>query len=571
MTPVPLARQPRNIKRGITITSILMLLLFLLSGCNGDPQVQQKADTSKADLDHLIVHAQNIGVPSLMLRTIIDQEAQLSNTNSPLTVFGNQPATNYYSNLAQRYQLLTLQLQGLENQATQQLDHQAFLDIQSLENALAVRQAQNFIEAKTFAGQLAQAQNRLAAAQTPNDYIHISEGAKRSVEALHLMGPAYNTLVSLQQTITQLQKSKLDTTALVQATQDDLQLFRNATKPEDFTQLINQMNAQLQETATFSTEAIPYVGAAKLQQFSAEIDQTKLYGQNVSSFQQRLQADSTALKNASSLAELLKVSAQIDKDIASIQVPMIHGQAIYLLKQFHQEVTHWGSTHQYHDSYDGGIYNLDYEYDQQGIGADADAAVANAESTQSLDDYQAAIDLITNDLVHLKAMEADYSDKTPWNQVHKTDVQLMQHYNITSGRVLVVSLLEQTVRFYQDGKLMRSFQIVSGQYLRPSLPGYWSIILRQHPTVFKSGEPKGSAFWYPPTPIDYAMEYHDQGYFFHDSPWRTYYGQGINFPHYDPQGETFSGNGSHGCINMQPADVAWLYNNTSYGDNVLVY
>ena len=31
-----------------------------------------------------------------------------------------------------------------------------------------------------------------------------------------------------------------------------------------------------------------------------------------------------------------------------------------------------------------------------------------------------------------------------------------------------------------------------------------------------SSEPKGSAFWYPPTDIQYAMEYHDGGYFFHE-------------------------------------------------------
>ena len=156
-------------------------------------------------------------------------------------------------------------------------------------------------------------------------------------------------------------------------------------------------------------------------------------------------------------------------------------------------------------------------------------------------------------------MEADYRDKSSWNQPHAADISLMKHYNVygpSSGAVLVVSLIEQTLRYYNNGKLVRSFLIVTGQYLRPSPPGFWSIILRQHPTQFKSTEPPGSAFWYPPTPIQYAMEYHAGGYFFHDSWWRADYGPGMNFPHSDSSGTTaFNGNGSHGCINMNPNDV----------------
>ena len=172
-------------------------------------------------------------------------------------------------------------------------------------------------------------------------------------------------------------------------------------------------------------------------------------------------------------------------------------------------------------------------------------------------------------------MEADYRDKSSWNQPHAADINMMKHYNVygpSSGAVLVVSLIEQTLRYYNNGKLIRSFLIVTGQYLRPSPPGFWSIILRQHPTQFKSTEPPGSAFWYPPTPIQYAMEYHAGGYFFHDSWWRADYGPGMNFPHSDSSGTTaFNGNGSHGCINMNPNDVQWLYPQIGWGTPVIVY
>ncbi|MFL5654079.1 MAG: L,D-transpeptidase [Ktedonobacteraceae bacterium] len=558
-----------HMRKSILVLSMAMLVMPLLSACSGDPQIQQRADFNKARLDSQLTHAQSIGVPGSMLQPIIHQAEQLNATSAPITLFNHQTATDYYSNLEQRYQMLTVQIRGLEQQATQQLDYQATLDLQDFEGALSQRQAQGFIEAKTFADQLTQDQALLAKARYPKDYIHISNNAKRSTLALRLMGPTYNNLLSLQQVSKQLAASHLDTTALDQEVRNDLQLFRRASKPEDFAQLNDWINAQLQQTTVFSSQAIPYVGALKLKQFSVDIDQVRRYGQDVTTFQQRLTADQAALGRAKSLGDYLKVSAQIDRDIASIQFPMLKAQANYLLKQFHQEVTSWGNAHKYRDSYNGVAYNQDFSYDQQGIGADLDQVV---QSAQTSDDYQAAIDLITNSFTNLKAMEADANDTRPWNQPHSTDLQLMRYYKLTSGQVVVVSLIEQSWRLYQDGKLVKAFQITTGQYERPTPPGLWQVFLRQSPTVFKSSESKDSAFWYPDTPIQYAMEYHEGGYFFHDSWWRVNYGVGTDFPHYDTGGdESFAGNGSHGCINMAPADAKWMYENTGYGLAVLIY
>ncbi len=562
----------RHMRKGIfALVSALMVMLFL-SACGGDPQAQQQASQNKSAFDNEIAHARSIGIPASMLTPIASQAAQLGATNAPLDLFNDQSITSYNSNIAERYQMLTLETKGLETQATQQLDYQASQDLQTLATALAVREGQRYIEARTFANQLTDYQAQLAKAQFPKDYIQISQEARSSTLALHLMEPAYNDLTSLQQVIKQLQNSHLDTTALNLQAQGDLLTFRAATGPGDFSQLIDQINTQLQETTVYSIQALPYVGAAKIKQFSDEINQLKSYGVSTSTFEPRLAADQQALSNARNINDFLKVSAQIDSDTASIQFPLIEGQANYLLKQFHHEVTSWGNTHQYHDAYDGGVYNLDYEYDMQGIGSDADAAV---QSAQTLDDYRSAIDLLNSDFMHLRAMEADFHDGTLWYHQHATDVSLMQHYGVygpNSGQVLVLSLIEQTVRFYNNGKLVRAFQVVTGQYLKPSPPGYWSIFVREHPTEFKSTEPPGSAFWYPPTPIQYAMEYHSGGYFFHDSWWRGIYGPGTNFPHWDPSGTTtFNGNGSHGCINMDPNDVAWLYTQIPWGTPVIVY
>jgi len=561
----------RRASKGVLVLTLAILIMLLLSACGGNPQLQQQVSQNKAALDSAIVHAQSIGIPHTMLQPIISQEAQLSKTNAPIGLLNNQPVNDYYSNLGQRYAMLAVQVNGLISQATQQFDYRASQDLQKLENALAERQAQNFVEARTFAKQLTRYQSELAKAQFPRDYIQISKNALNSTQALHLMGPAFSSLTSLRQVIQQLQASHLDVAALNQQQQNDLQAFRAAATPADFSQLIDLINAQMQETTVYSTQAIPYVGAAKLKQFGADIDLLKHYGQNPAPFQQHLQADQASLSQAKTINDFLKVSAQIDSDTASIQVPLVQGEANYLLNQFHQEVTNWGKTHQYHDPYNGNNYNLDYEYDMQGIGSDADAAV---QSAQTIDDYQSAIDQVNNDFLHLRAMEADYNDKTPSNQPHATDISLMKHYGVygsDAGPVLVVSLLEQTLRYYNNGKLIRSFEIVSGQYQLPSPPGFWSIILREHPTQFKSSEPPGSAFWYPPTPIQYAMEYHAGGYFFHDSWWRYSYGPGRNFPHPDPPTTVYNDNGSHGCINMDPNDVAWLYPHIPYGTPVILY
>ncbi len=171
----------KSTKKSTFALSLALLLMFVLSACSGNTQVQQAANASKMQLDSLLFHAQSIGIPDSMLQPIISQEKQLDTTSAPLTLFDHQPATNYYSNLQRRYQVLAVQVRGLEDQATQQLDYQASLDLQDFESILAKRQAQGFVAAKMFADQLTQDQLLLAKAQYPKDYIQISNSARRSI------------------------------------------------------------------------------------------------------------------------------------------------------------------------------------------------------------------------------------------------------------------------------------------------------------------------------------------------------------------------------------------------------
>lgn len=555
----------------LNLCLFLLLATVLLSACGGDTHLQQKASQNKQALDKSLIEAQNIGVPTNLLAPIIQQKQQLENTHAPLGLFGDGIVNDYYTNLALRYSQLNSQVVGMEVQLTQQYDYQASQDLQTLSNVLAQRQSQNFSTTKTFASQLTSYQEDLSKAQYPKDYLQISTKAQNATEALHLMGTAHDALNGFQAVINQLQKSHIDVTLFKKEYQSDSQSFNEATTPEAFEQLIALINSHMNQTTTVSTVAIPYVGQVKLNQFKEDIKLIKQYGGvDTSKYEQLLKLDQQALDTAQSVKDFLKVSAQIDADIASIQLPLIKAQAYNLLQKFHSEVKNWGQSHQYHNTYNGQYYPLDYEYDAQGIGSDADYAV---QAAQTRGDYQSAIDLINNDMLHLQMMEQAYNDNMAYNKPHTEDFTLMNHYGIANaGEVLVVSLIEQSLRYYQNGKLVRSFLITSGQYDRPSLPGYWQIFVRESPTTFKSSEPKGSAFWYPDTKINFAMEYHAGGYFFHDSWWRADYGPGTNFPHYDSGGdESFAGNGTHGCINMNENDIAWLYPNSHYNAQVLVY
>jgi lipoprotein-anchoring transpeptidase ErfK/SrfK len=148
---------------------------------------------------------------------------------------------------------------------------------------------------------------------------------------------------------------------------------------------------------------------------------------------------------------------------------------------------------------------------------------------------------------------------------------MINHYHV-SGTIIVVSMVEQAMRFYQNGKLVKSFYVTTGRVERPALPGYWTVQDRKSPDVFKSTEPPGTQFWYPDTPIHYAILYHWGGFFIHDAWWRQDFGPGTQFPHNDSGGTTsFNFDGSHGCINMQIDQAAWVWDHTDWNTQILVY
>ncbi len=546
----------------------LIGLMLLLSACGGNPQVQQQASQGKAQLDAQLQHAEAIGIPQSILQPVLTQEQQLSSSSAPFTLFNDQPATDYYANLSVRYHQLQVQLQGIVAVTTQQFQSQAQRDLQNFQIALKQSQAKNIGNISAFSQQFNTDETRLTAAQYPKDYTAVSTDAHSAISALDLLGLTYNQLTTFNKTIAQMKGVHLDTTVLEGQYQSDMDMFNKATAVPTLQNLSTLIDAQYEQAVVTSYQALPYISNAKLSNFQSQINLLKSYGMDVSPYQKLYNADAAHVSKAKTIADYLAFFHQVDTDVASMQNNMVQGEANYLVNKLAADAKAWGQAHLYHDSYDGKNYILDNGYTQDGVGGWISQDLSAASSPS---DYQSVVDEENNEFFNLQMLEADYSDSTPYNQVHATDMQMLNHYNLQKGQVLMVSLVEQAMRVYQDGHLVRAFHVTTGRVELPSLPGVWSVQNRQSPTTFVSSDPPGSPYYYPPTPIHYAIEYHSDGYFVHDAWWRTQFGPGTQFPHNDQNSPDFSDNGSHGCINMQEDDAAWVYGHTDWNTTIVVY
>lgn len=309
-------------------------------------------------------------------------------------------------------------------------------------------------------------------------------------------------------------------------------------------------------------------GDTQLLAFQQWITLMQQFNGNTTIYQQQLNSDQQAMNTAKTESAYKSALVKLNMHVDAIKIPALKTEIKSLQNQLQQGQSSWGQQHQYHDDYNNINYQLGFEYGPNGIGG---WVQQEFDSAQTLADYQQTIEDLNMYLTNFQAMTTNASDPTLYYHVHQTDLQLMQHYGYMHEKVVVVSLYEQAMRVYQNGKLVKAFQVTTGRPEKPSPPGTWWVEGKQSPTVFKATVPKSSPYWYPDTPINYAMQYHSGGYFLHDSWWRSDYGPGTNFPHQDSSGDSFSFDGSHGCVNIQENNAAWLYNFVSLYTPVLVY
>lgn len=553
----------------VLLAGVLAGVLLLTSACGGDSHLQQQASSAHAQLDQQIQHAENIGIPVSSIQTIIDQEQVLNKSSAPFSMFDDTPANTFYKNQTSSYQQLLSKLQEQVSIVTGQDQGTAQQNLQSFNDALTTRQTQKVGDLQAFSLRYTTDENLLAAAHYPKDYLAISADAQNAADTLDLLGTTYKQLTIFKGTITQMQQASLDVTAMQNEYSSDLNTFNSATTKTDFQSLNTVLNAQYQLAVVNSIQSLPYVGAAKLTEFQDQINQLKTYGMDASSYSKLYTKDKTAMSQASTISQYLKVSNQIDSDMNSMQADLVQGESWYLITKLDKQAKAWGKQHLYHDKTDGNNYIPDSGYTMDGIGYWLQRENGWSVTTA---DYQSVVDDDVNEFFNFQMFQQDYADTTPYNQVHQTDLEMMQHYpSLKSGSVIMVSMAQQSLHFFVNGKLVKAFQVTTGRVERPTLPGVWTTQNRQSPTEFKSSDPPSSPFWYPPTPIHYAILYHWGGFFVHDSWWRNDYGPGTQYPHNDSSGNSSSTNGSHGCVNVREDQAAWLYSHTDWNTQIVIY
>lgn len=124
-----------------------------------------------------------------------------------------------------------------------------------------------------------------------------------------------------------------------------------------------------------------------------------------------------------------------------------------------------------------------------------------------------------------------------------------------TGKEILVSLSDQWLIAMQDGRRTLDTPVTTGRPELPTPTGVFHVLAKYQHYTFVSPWPAGSAFYYPPSLTNYALEFRTDGYFIHDAPWRTQFGPGTNLPHNDP-GDPL---GSHGCVNLPGAAAQALY------------
>ena len=153
---------------------------------------------------------------------------------------------------------------------------------------------------------------------------------------------------------------------------------------------------------------------------------------------------------------------------------------------------------------------------------------------------------------------------TPLNSFQNKNNGTFRKY----GKEIVVNLSQERLYAYQSGKQVFSAMVITGRSALPTPVGTFHVFAKLNHTTFYSPWPKGSAYWYAPTHINYALEFLRGGYYLHDLWWHSVYGPGTSNWHYDPvYGWQW---GTHGCVAMPIKTAYWLYKWASIGITVQI-
>ena len=114
-------------------------------------------------------------------------------------------------------------------------------------------------------------------------------------------------------------------------------------------------------------------------------------------------------------------------------------------------------------------------------------------------------------------------------------------------RWIDVDLTNQSVYAYEGDVVVNSFIVSTGTWLTPTVTGQYKIYVK-----IRSGNMHGPGYFLPDVP--YIMYFY-KGYGLHGTYWHHNFGTPM----------------SHGCVNLQTDDAAWLFNWASVGTVVNVH
>lgn len=547
------------------VMSALIVLAIVLSSC-GSSADQARASRNKAQLDHEIQHARELGIPDSMLTSIVTQENKVA---------AGAGGWGYsYGDAASNYAQLYSQVLGVEQQSIDILKKSATSALGLFSDQLTMRKSQGFLEINAYQARLTQVQQDFNNAKTAADYSKVYTFAKQQAQALESMWPAYLQLQTFRATLKSLQQVGIDTSSAQAEYTADLAVFRDAATPDRYDRLQQVINGQTVQLFADQAQAMPYVGAALLKTFQDQINLLKSFGESTDQFQQQHDGDVKALQGAKSLADYLTLAQTINKQSADMALPMARGQARADLNTLHGLINQAQAM--------SPLIAYEYTSPATGVG-DPDEWFQEA-GRYGVFNWTCGWDFICRyGLVDLESVQMatalraeldNLNDPTaPWLP-HKTDLELMQQFGILHGQVTVVSLREQTLRAYENGKMVYWSYVTTGRFERASPPGVQYTQYKQSPIEFLPTEPIGSPIRGFPTPIKYAVNYNSplwyqySGFFLHEAWWRVGFGPGSNLPHWDPA--AFNG-GSHGCINLPLGQMSWYYNWVNVGTPVVLY
>ncbi|MEO8084974.1 MAG: L,D-transpeptidase family protein, partial [Ardenticatenales bacterium] len=115
-----------------------------------------------------------------------------------------------------------------------------------------------------------------------------------------------------------------------------------------------------------------------------------------------------------------------------------------------------------------------------------------------------------------------------------------------AGRRIVIDLSDQTLSAYDGGRLANRFIVSSGSPWTPTPIGTYAVYMR-----LESQRMVGPGYDLPGVPF---VQYFTGSYAIHGAYWHQRFGIPV----------------SHGCVNLQPGDAAWLWSWSEVGTPVIV-